>query len=134
MENLEEFFRHDQKLHGEKDAHLPLRRIFHWRLETPKASKALIDLRYFGSRAVIVAYSQPGYFKFSEDFLYAFDRLCGDFGLESHNTACFEWFLHKADFNISSAKYMQFRLTANMVTREILEINDFRRFLEQLSE
>jgi len=137
MGDLEEFFRRDQKIHGEllggKDAHLLVRRVFYWRLETPKASKALLDLRYFGKKTVVVAFSQPGHFTFSEDFLYAFNLLCGNFDLHPNKTACFERFLEKR-IHCHRQKYIQFRLVGDIVSREFLSGEDFDRLITRLNQ
>lgn len=138
MGALEDLFRHDQDLHGEEDSlrqqqtGKPLRRVFHWRLETPKASKALVILRYFPEGDVVEVISEPGHFTFSEDFQYAFQVLCGDYALNPKKTACFERFLEKR-LHCYRQQYIQFRITEGLVSREIVSDFQFNDLLNQLS-
>lgn len=139
MGALEDLFRHDQDLHREEDSPRrrqtgePLRSVFHWRLETPKASKALLILRYFPPGNVVTTISQPGHFTFSEDFQYAFSVVCGYFDLNPQRTACFERFTEKR-IHCHRQRYIQFRMTQGSVSREIISGFEFDQLLNQLSQ
>lgn len=143
MGALEDFFKEDQEQHRLEDAFLlaksnheltAFRQVFHWRLNTRKASKALICLRHFSSGNVVITVSSlpDSYFKFSQDFAYAFSVICGNFDLQPQKTACFEWFLEPGDLGLFSKKYIQFRLTGDFVSRETLTEQEFCHFINQL--
>lgn len=145
MGALEDFFRKDQARHNLEDAFLlaksnngltAFRQIFHWRLNTPEASKALICLRNFScGNVVVTASSLPdSHFKFSQDFSHAFSVLCGDFDLHPQNTACFEWFMEEGCLGLLSKKYIQFRLTEGIVSREILSESEFYHLINRLKD
>lgn len=131
MEVPKEFWERDRRRFIQSTE--PHQQIFYWRLKTPEASKALISLRYFPSGDIVSVCSLPdSHFSFSNDFKYAFSVLCGNFALKPCRTACFEWFMSSAELNFLEKKYIQFRLTGEIVSREILSEADFCHLINRL--
>lgn len=125
MGALEDFFREDQKRHqGE-----PVRVLFHWRLGTREASKALLTLRHFDVGCVVSAFSlYPSKYTFSGDFKYASQKVCADYSLKPASTAFFEEYISSLGI-----RYIEFRSTEGIISREILAQKDFHLLLERLS-
>ncbi|MEQ9486165.1 hypothetical protein [Coleofasciculus sp. F4-SAH-05] len=113
----------------------PIRQIFYWRMNTPKASRALITLRHFNCGTIVSVRSLPtSHHTFSEDFKYAFAQLCGDYDLQPTSTACYEEFFDKDKLNLYHKKYIELRLTDGLVSREILMERDFYHLINRLKQ
>lgn len=116
----------------------PIQQLFYWRLGTTKSSKALLIIRTYKSRSVVSVTSLPdSFFTFSDDFKYAFSKICGDYDLSPLSTACFEKFLCMNSLGLYECKYIEFRLTGGLcqgfVHREIISERDFYFLLNQLN-
>ena len=111
-----------------------IRQTFYWRLNTRKASRALITLRFFESGTVVSVRSiSESYYTFSGDFNYAFSVLCANFHLHPTETACYEeYFVKDWRLGFYCQKYIEFRLMDELIHREIISAKEFYLMVNQL--
>jgi len=107
-----------------------IRRAFYWRLNTEKASQALITLRFFECGTVVSARSvSSSHYTFSSDFIRSFSLLCEEYELNPETTACYEeYFVKDLRLGFYTRKYIEFRLLGGLegfVYREVISEKDF---------